>query len=291
MQQLLFKDMNPILARFGAAFFKTLPKTPGVYLMKSANGDVLYVGKAKNLRARLNSYKNARPNVVSRKVLRMLRLTQAIELRDCASEADALLTENQLLRELRPPFNVVNTHPETYYFITLKVSPAAHNSRQLVRFQLTTNPNADDAEARYGVFKGRGLTRKGFAALLRLCSALEAQDESFYFPTALTRYRPPYLYAQSLPTELVTPLKCFLAGSSRGLIEGLMEKLLGNQNIPRFTHHVIGEDLQTLSEFFEYGPQRVYALKRAHGIKRRVISQNEIDDLLVIDAFKGSAGK
>lgn len=275
--------MNPLLVRFGAEFFKAVPKSSGVYLFKNSVGDVLYVGKAKSLRARINSYKNARPNTVSRKVLRMLRLTQAIEFRLCADERNALLVENQLLRQLRPPFNVVNTYPETYYFITLGISPLADQDKRLVRFQLTTNPNAsDDADERYGVFKGRGVTRRAFAALLRLIAALEATGDGFYFPTALTRYKPPYLYALPVPLSVLTGLKKFLAGSSRGFLDELVEKLLSNESIPRFIHHVISEDLATLSEFFEFGPKRVHRLKRSHGIRRRVIAQDEIDDLIVL---------
>lgn len=280
---MLFQDLNPLFVRFGAEFFKSVPKSPGVYLFKNSLGDVLYVGKAKNLRARINSYKNARPNTVSRKVLRMLRLAQTIEFRLCEDEKNALLTENQLLRELRPPFNIVNTYPETYYFITLKISPLPAQERRLVRFQLTTNPTMrDDADERYGVFKGRGITRKAFAALLRLIAALEANEDGFYFPTALTRYKPPYLYALPIPVAVLTSLKKFLAGSSRRFLDELVEKLLGNENIPRFIHHVISEDLATLSEFFEFGPKRVYKLKRSHGIRKRVIAQREIDDLIVM---------
>lgn len=285
-QSEFFEYRNPLADRLGRSFFKNVPVLPGVYFMKNLSGYILYIGKAKNLRARLNSYKNAKPSAVSRKVLRLLRLTQNIEWQLCESEQHALLTENNLLRELRPPFNVVNTQPETYYFITLKaVAMAADSTNIMMHFELTTNPggpNRDEADARYGVFKGRGLTRRAFGALLRLLSALSANDEGFYFPTALTRYRMPYRYSIGLKQELLEPLRRFLAGSSRAFLEQMIERLLSNELIPRFIHHVINEDLKVLADFFEYGPKRVYQLKRNHGIKRRVIAQDEIDDLLVL---------
>lgn len=262
---------------------------PGVYLMRGANGDILYVGKAKNLRNRLNSYKNARPHSVSRKVLRMLRLTHLVEMRVCASETEALLAENQLLREHRPPFNVVNTHPETYYFITIEIT-GIDDSRAFVRFRLTTesvdevvdDEGGANRPKRFGVFKGRGRTRDAFGALLRVLAALDAKDEGFYFPGVLLKYRPPRLHGLNVPRELLAPLSAFLHGRSSAFLERLVFLLLGNEVIPRFIHHVISHDLKTLAEFYRFGPARVRKLKRLHGIRRRVIGQEEIDDLLVL---------
>src|SRR4051794_37139240 len=102
---------NPLLQRKGPEFFAGIPRTPGVYLMLGVEGSILYVGKAKDLRARLNSYKRAKPDQVSRKVIRMLNLVRDIRWEECPTEVAALLRENHLLRELCPPFNVVNTRP------------------------------------------------------------------------------------------------------------------------------------------------------------------------------------
>jgi excinuclease UvrABC nuclease subunit len=242
----------------------------------------LYVGKAKNLRNRLNSYKNAKPTVVSRKVIRLLKLAQSVELRICESETSALLTENRLLRQYKPPLNVVNTHPENYYFITLRELGDGK-----VCFRLTTNPNALIEEHKlkmFGVFKGRRRTRDSFQALLRLLSALEAKNESFSFPTSLTRRKTPYMYAATVPVELRKPLRDFLSGDSKTFILRLVDSLLNNVEIPKFIHHVISEDLKLLNEFYVFGPRRVRTLRRAYGIKRRVIKQDEIDDLLVLSS-------
>lgn len=276
---------NPLLGRLGKDFFRTVPRAPGVYLFKNGSGEILYVGKAKNLRNRINSYKNARPNTVSRKVLRMLRLTQSIEFRLCENETQALLTENQLLRKHRPPFNVVNANPEGYYFIGIAVLAFAAVSpeKKIVRFKLTTNGESEDEGIRmFGVFRNRGLTRSSFQALLRLLSALEAEEPDFYFPAPLIRYRTPYLYALNVPIDLVKPLRKFLSGDSKAFLVQLVDKLLNNENIPKFIHHVISEDLKLLETFYAYGPRRVRRLRKINGIKRRVIAQDEIDDLLVL---------
>src|SRR5437016_2474059 len=122
-QSTLFPYANPLLSRLGPDFFRNLPRSPGVYLMRGARGEILYVGKAKDLRARLASYRAARPGTASRKVLRMIQLAHAVEIRPCASETAAFLAENALLRGERPLFNVVNTRPDTYFFIL--VGPGA----------------------------------------------------------------------------------------------------------------------------------------------------------------------
>ncbi|MEW6055962.1 MAG: nucleotide excision repair endonuclease [Bdellovibrionota bacterium] len=290
-QQLLFHTINPLVERLGAEFFKSLPKVPGVYMMRDRAGAILYVGKAKNLRARLASYKLARPNTVSRKVLRMLRLTQSIEFEICASETEALLRENQLLREHRPPFNVVNTHPESYYFIVLKAVRSHDLASRMVHLQLTTRAvSPEDQEGWvFGVFKGRRITRRSFQALLRLLSALAAKDETFYFPTPLVRYRIPYCYSLEVPKHLVGMLRAFLNGNSRRFLDELFVRLLENQSIPKFVHHVISEDLKQVDEFYRHACRRVRALKRKHGIRRRTIAQEEIDDLLVIYALKSKS--
>src|SRR5262249_7164799 len=149
-----------------------------------------------------------------------------------------LLTENRLLREHRPPFNIVNTYPETYYFIVVRAEPADGEGFSRVTFQLTQNADGDVIEGRrFGVFKGRGRTRDSFGALLRLLSALSAREEGFYFPPSLVRYRPPNLHSVALPEELIPLLHAFLHGRSRSFLERLMERLLSNEFIPRFIHH------------------------------------------------------
>src|ERR1700679_2820407 len=108
-QTLLFLDPRPLVERLGRDFFRQLPERPGVYLMRDAQDAVLYVGKAKNLRKRLGSYRVANPDRLARRHLRLLRAVERIELQECPDETSALAREAKLLRALKPKFNRAGT--------------------------------------------------------------------------------------------------------------------------------------------------------------------------------------
>ena len=116
-QCLLFPDPHPLVERLGLEFFRQLPERPGVYLMRDASDLVLYVGKAKNLRKRLCSYRVANPDRMPRRHLRLLRAVARIELQECADESAALARESELLRTLRPKFNRAGTWPSKPRFL------------------------------------------------------------------------------------------------------------------------------------------------------------------------------
>jgi predicted GIY-YIG superfamily endonuclease len=121
-QTLLFPDPRPLVERLGNDFFRSLPEGPGVYLMHDARETVLYVGKAKNLRKRLNSYRVANPERLKRRHLRLLRAVTQIELEECTDELVALNRETALIRELKPPFNRVGVWPAAPRFIGWRIS-------------------------------------------------------------------------------------------------------------------------------------------------------------------------
>ncbi len=137
-QCLLFPDPHPLVERLGRDFFRQLPERPGVYLMRDAMDAVLYVGKAKNLRKRLCSYRVANPDRMPRRHLRLLRAVVRIELQECADEAAALARESELLRTLKPKFNRAGTWPSKPRFLVWRCAEA--------RFELTITerPGPDD---------------------------------------------------------------------------------------------------------------------------------------------------
>ncbi len=87
------------------SYLKTLDSSPGVYRMLDAQARVLYVGKARNLRARVSNY--ARPSGHSGRIARMIRETASMMFLTTRTETEALLLEQNLIKQLKPKFNVL----------------------------------------------------------------------------------------------------------------------------------------------------------------------------------------
>jgi excinuclease UvrABC nuclease subunit len=275
---------NPLTARFGAAFFAQVPKAAGVYCMRNERGEILYVGKAKNLRNRLRSYTHVNVENASRKVLRLVQLVRAIEWEEWPDEKSALLRENHLLRTLRPSFNVANTAPHTYLFAHLRLD----EDGIVLHFASALDPSYPEI---YGVFKGLGLTYHAHKALLRLFWMSHRECRNGYeVPAIYTHHRKLQHTRLPLREELGTreknkihdDLKRFLSGTSRALLTRLFEELLAREELAAFTRELIQADLETLVEFYERCCRRNHRLKKEFRIQTRLIAQDEIDDLLVL---------
>lgn len=121
-QALLFPDPKPLDQRLGRKFFRKAPRRPGVYLMRNAADKVIYVGKAKDLKQRINNYRLANPDRMPRRHLRMVREVARIEFQFCSSETAALERESKLLRALRPKFNRAGVWPGRPLFLAWRAT-------------------------------------------------------------------------------------------------------------------------------------------------------------------------
>ncbi|MEI9887425.1 MAG: excinuclease ABC subunit UvrC [Rhizomicrobium sp.] len=101
-----------------AAYLKMLPDAPGVYRMLDAKGDVLYVGKAKSLKKRVGSYASGRPH--SDRLMRMIADTAEMLFVTTASETEALLLESNLIKQLKPRYNVSYRDDKSFPNILLR---------------------------------------------------------------------------------------------------------------------------------------------------------------------------
>ena len=98
-------------------YAKLAPSRPGVYRMLDARGDVLYVGKAKNIKKRVAAY--ARPGGLDTRIERMIGATRTLEFVVTRTETEALLLEANLIKRLRPRFNVVLRDDKSFPYILI----------------------------------------------------------------------------------------------------------------------------------------------------------------------------
>ena len=205
---------------------KHAPSSPGVYRMIDGKGDVLYVGKAKNIRKRIIAY--TRPTGYDPRIERMIAATAALEFVSTATETEALLLEANLIKRLRPRFNVLLRDDKSFPYILIT---ADHWAPQILKHRGGRSRDGNY----YGPFASvwavnRTITALQRAFLLRSCS------DGFFE----SRTRPCLLYQIkrcSGPctreidfaeySELVREANAFLSGKSqavKGLLAAEMEK-------------------------------------------------------------------
>ncbi|MBI5764076.1 MAG: excinuclease ABC subunit UvrC [Planctomycetes bacterium] len=98
------------------------PKAPGVYLMKDPKGRVLYVGKAKDLRARVSSYFQDSADLLRTRgpdIARMAAMVVDVDFLECDSEVDALLQENRLIKDIQPPHNAMLKDDKSFPYLEI----------------------------------------------------------------------------------------------------------------------------------------------------------------------------
>ncbi|MEG9862071.1 MAG: excinuclease ABC subunit UvrC [Parvularculales bacterium] len=117
---------------------KTLPDTPGVYRMIGSDGTTLYVGKARHLKHRVASY--AKLSGHSNRIARMIVLTASMEFITTQTEADALLLEANLIKRLKPRFNVLMRDDKSFPFILITDD---HPAPRIVKHRGVRNCSGD----------------------------------------------------------------------------------------------------------------------------------------------------
>ena len=93
--------------KFGAEFLESLPGSPGVYLVYDRQEELIYVGKAKNLKRRLSQYRNTLRRKKHRRMRGIVKDAARIEIQCAESDLDACLTEAVLIQKHRPRWNIV----------------------------------------------------------------------------------------------------------------------------------------------------------------------------------------
>ena len=236
---------------------KTLKPRPGVYRMLDTRGDVLYVGKARSLKARVANYTQVKN--LSIRLQRMVSQTRAMEIVVTNSEAEALLLEAQLIKRYRPPFNVLLRDDKSFPFILLRADHAFP--------RIQKHRGARRAKGNYyGPFASAGSVNKTLNALQKLFLLRSCTDSFFN-----NRDRPCLLYQIkrcSAPCvgrideagyeSLVQEAKDFLSGKS-GAVQSNIEKQMAKaaENLDFETAAILRDRLRAAT--FIQGSQAINA--------------------------------
>ncbi len=241
------------------------PGGPGVYRMIAANGEVLYVGKAKNVRKRIASY--MRPLSQTNRIARMVALTASMVFVSTGTETEALLLETNFIKQMKPRFNVLMRDDKSFPFILLT---GDHPAPQITKHR--------GGRSRKGTYFGpfasvwavnRTLNALQRAFLLRSCS------DSFF----ANRTRPCLLYQIkrcSAPctgeigaaeyAALVAQAHAFLSGKSAAVRESLAREMAEASDAMQFEHAArLRDRIAALS-----------AIQSAQGINPKTVEEADV---------------
>lgn len=261
----LLPPPRPFVERFGHAFFRALPREPGVYFFLDDAKRLLYVGKAKVLRQRVGSYRHVHPDRDSRKTWRLVNAVREIRWEVCPSHAAALLRENQLLRELRPRFNRANVWPWSAVYLGLRATDTD--------VQVRVGRDLAENFQWFGAFKP--LAIHAFHALRRL-----VRDTYNDSATPLSHFSIAGAREFDFPREQLDleTLTHFLQGRSRELLDHFESRALNHGDRSLACQNLILNDLITLEDFHERGPRR----NRGISTTDELISPERLSDWLAI---------
>ena len=210
--------------RIIADFVHTLPRKPGVYRMIAADGEVLYVGKAKSLRSRVGSY--TQPTRLATRLIRMVSATRTMEFSVTGSEAEALLLENNLIKRFRPRFNVLLRDDKSFPYIVIRRDT---DWPQLAKHRGTREPGNEY----FGPFASATAVNRTLYALQRAFPLRSCSDGVFS-----TRTRPCLQYQIKRCTApcvgridkpqyeaIVEDVRGFLGGRNREIQQTLSQRM------------------------------------------------------------------
>jgi excinuclease ABC subunit C len=268
---------------------RTLPVQPGVYLYKNAEGEVIYVGKAKNLRARVRSYFQEGVSEANAKTGSLLREAVDVEYIVVANNKEALALENNLIKRKKPRFNILLRDDKTYPYIKLTLGeryPRVYVTRRLRK----------DGSNYYGPYFPGNLAYR----------IVDLIHRSFLVPSCnvdLTRYhlRPCLQYyikrclgpcVQDLTTpqaylEAVHDVQLLLEGRQTDLaksLRGRMDEAAAGQEYERAARY--RDMLSTVAQLQE--KQRMAA---AEGDDQDVFGYHFENDMLAVNVFHLRGGK
>ncbi|MBP02483.1 MAG: excinuclease ABC subunit C [Rhodospirillaceae bacterium] len=202
---------------------KTLPRLPGVYRMLNAKGDALYVGKAKNLKARVSYY--TKIDRLPKRLQKMVIETDTLEIITTHTEAEALLLESNLIKQLKPRYNILLKDDKSFSYIAITTE---HTFPRVLKERRKKSTNEY-----FGPFASTGAVNESLTTLQKIFLLRSCSDSVFN-----NRSRPCLLYqikrcsapcvdkvSQVEYNQSIKQTRAFLTGHSSEIQRDLSEKM------------------------------------------------------------------
>ena len=260
---------QPLVERLGAEFFRAVPAAPGIYRMYDATDTLVYVGKARDLRARLASYR--RTHGQSRKTIRLIHSVRRIEWDVCADEAEARRRESEWIRTRRPRFNRAGTWPRSARFVRLEATPAGF------RIEVTPEPGGDGEH--YGAFRNGAASAVGaLARLLAFAFHRRAEIASLPQPLLAAEGLREFVAEHADAPDWLPSIRAYFAGDDDSLLGRLVTAV--PEPGSSFERAFAARQFEVLLDFHRRGPLRNRRLHALLPEGRRTITPEEQADLL-----------
>jgi excinuclease ABC subunit C len=270
------------------AKIRSLPTSPGVYLYKNAEGEVIYVGKAKNLRSRVSSYFH-QGRWEDAKTGTLVREAVDVDYIVVANNKEALALENHLIKQKKPRFNILLRDDKTYPYIKLTLgerSPRVYVTRRLRK----------DGSAYYGPYFPANLAYRIVDLIHRhFCIPSCKVDLTRFHPRPCLQYyikrclgpcvkdlTTPEIYA-----EAVRDVKLFLEGRQTDLVKSLRERMAEASAVEEFERAAKYRDLISTVEQLQE-KQRIAA---AEGDDADVFGYHYENEMLAVNLFHMRGGR
>ena len=271
--------------KFGEEFLESLPGSPGVYLVYDQKNELIYVGKAINLKRRLSQYRNTMRRKKHRRMRGIVKEAARIEIQRAETHLDACLTETMLIQKHRPRWNIVGAYSFLYPLIGIRSTDGN------IEFCMTTTPEAVLKECPgfefHGAFRSRRITGDAFFALMRLLKFVGHVN-----PSNRRNRIPRYSYIFSfrrLPPKWAGAWAGFYKGESPLAMEELILNLVENSAARRRPGKV-QEHLDELKRFWRREVLTLARVRKATGCGEWPVPQHQ-RDLLFLSYRAGQVGE
>lgn len=267
---------KPFDRKFGEDFVSALPPSPAVYFIYDSAGELIYVGKAKNLRRRLGQYRNAKRRRKHHKMRAIVADAARIDYRLCADDRDATLTEASLIQEHRPRWNVAGA----FYFLYPMVGMRRSGSTTSLCY--TTRPEDFPGYEFHGAFRSRFLTGDAFFALIRLFGHVGHRAKGKGKAPGTYSYE---FHFRQIPADWLELWRGFWMGESKTALETLVLALLENAAARRSGKQT-QERLDALIRFYRHEALPLARVRKGLGIEVYPVPQRQRDLIFLENRFK-----